>query len=194
MKISMLNKTIFSFLFVFIALSTISVAQKTKNNFEDDSKKLTSALQIIDLFYVDTGNNNKLIETAIENMLKDCDPHSLYMTKEEMQEANEPLQGNFDGIGVQFAIVKDTIMVVTPTSGGPSEKLGIMPGDKIVKINGEDATGSKINTTYVVKHLRGIKGTTVNISIKRKGKKDLLDYTITRDKIPINSIDATFMA
>jgi carboxyl-terminal processing protease len=116
------------------------------------------------------------------------------MTAEETKESNEPLQGNFDGIGVQFNIIKDTIMVVTPTPGGPSEKLGIMPGDKIVKINGEDATGSKINNNYVVKHLRGTKGTTVNISIKRRGKKELLDYTITRDKIPINSIDATFMA
>jgi carboxyl-terminal processing protease len=190
----MLNKILFFFFFVFIAFSSIGVAQKTRNNFEDDSKKLSSALQVIDLFYVDTVNNNKLVETAITNMLKDLDPHSVYMTKEEMQEANEPLQGNFDGIGVQFSIVKDTIMVVSPTVGGPSAKLGIIPGDRIVKINGENATGNKINNTYVVKHLRGQKGTTVNISVKRKGKKDLIEYTITRDKIPINSIDATFMA
>jgi len=194
MKTSLINKIIFCALLVFIAISSNSFAQKTKNDFEGDSKKLSSALQIIDLFYVDTVSNNKLVETAITDMLKDLDPHSVYLSKEEMKEANEPLQGNFEGIGVQFSIVKDTIMVVSPTPGGPSEKLGIMPGDKIVKINGEDATGPKINTTFVVKHLRGDKGTTVNVSIKRRGKKDLLDYKITRDKIPINSIDATFMA
>ncbi|MFA4852465.1 MAG: S41 family peptidase [Bacteroidales bacterium] len=189
-----INKIVLYFLVAFLAISSFSIAQKQKNNFEEDSKKLTSALQIIDLFYVDTANNNKLVEAAIINMLKELDPHSVYMTEEETKESNEPLQGAFEGIGVQFNIIKDTIMVVSPTPGGPSEKLGIMPGDKIVKINGEDATGSKINNNYVVKHLRGTKGTTVNISIKRKGKKELLDYTITRDKIPINSIDATFMA
>jgi len=189
------NKRIYIYFLLFsLTFPLLSFSQKTKNNFEVDSKKLTSALQVIDLFYVDTVNNNKLIETAITNMLKDLDPHSVYLTKEEMKEANEPLQGNFDGIGVQFSIVKDTIMVVTPTSGGPSEKLGIMPGDKIVKIDGEDATGSKINNNYVVKHLRGVKGTTVKVSILRRGKKDLMEYVITRDKIPINSIDATFMA
>lgn len=180
--------------FYIATFSNISYSQSNKNNFEEDSKKLTSALQIIDLFYVDTVNNNKLVETAIVNMLKQLDPHSTYWTKEDMKEANEPLIGNFEGIGVQFSIVKDTIMVVTPTPGGPSEKLGIQAGDRIVKIDGQDATGSEINNNWVIKHLRGTKGTKVNVSIYRKGKKDLIEYTITRDKIPINSIDATFMA
>lgn len=194
MKTFLYKRIYIYFLLSFLAFPISSFAQKTKNNFEEDSKKLTSALQVIDLFYVDTVNNNKLVEAAITEMLKDLDPHSVYLSKEEMKEANEPLQGNFEGIGVQFSIVKDTILVVTPTAGGPSEKLGIMPGDKIVKIDGEDATGSKLNNTYVVKHLRGTKGTVVKVSIFRRGKKDLLEYSITRDKIPINSIDATFMA
>jgi carboxyl-terminal processing protease len=194
MKTPMISYILKCFLIVFLTFPFISKAQSSKNNYEEDSKKLTSALQIIDLFYVDTVNNNKLVETAITNMLKELDPHSVFLTKEEMKEANEPLQGNFEGIGVQFSIVKDTIMVVSPTPGGPSEKLGIISGDKIVKIEGEDATGTKINNNYVVKRLRGTKGTIVNVSIKRKGKKDLLEYKITRDKIPINSIDATFMA
>jgi len=181
----------FCYFFIF---SSHSIGQKPSNNFELDSKKLVNALQIIDLFYVDTVNNNKLVEVAIVNMLKELDPHSVFLTKEEMKEANEPLQGNFDGIGIQFSIIKDTIIVVTPTAGGPSEKLGIQSGDKIIKIDGEDATGSKINNDYVLKHLRGVKGTIVSITIKRKGKKDFLDYRITRDKIPINSIDATFMS
>ncbi|MFH0865193.1 MAG: S41 family peptidase [Bacteroidota bacterium] len=194
MKTRFIIKTVFIFIIVFTAFSFLSKAQPNKNNFETDSKKLVSALQIIDLYYVDTVNNNKLVETAIVNMLKQLDPHSVYMTKEEMKEANEPLQGNFEGIGVQFNILKDTIMVVTPTPGGPSEKLGIQAGDRIVKIDGQDATGSTINNNWVIKHLRGTKGTKVSVSILRKGKKDFLEYTITRDKIPINSIDATFMA
>ena len=189
-----ISKTIYFFIFLVAFTVSSSYAQKTKNDFEVDSKKLTSALQVIDLFYVDTVNNEKLISAAITEMLKELDPHSVYLTKEEMKEANEPLQGNFEGIGVQFSIVKDTIMVVTPTSGGPSEKLGIMPGDRIVKIDGEDATGSILNNNYVVKHLRGTKGTIVKVSILRRGKKALLEFSITRDKIPINSIDATFMA
>lgn len=194
MKTHFILKAVYIFIIVFIAFSDISKAQSNKNNFESDSKKLESALQIIDLYYVDTVNNNKLVETAIVNMLKQLDPHSVYMTKEEMKEANEPLQGNFEGIGVQFNIVKDTIMVVTPIPGGPSEKLGIQAGDRIVKIDGQDATGSEINNNWVIKHLRGNKGTKVNVSILRKGKKELFEYMITRDKIPINSIDATFMA
>jgi carboxyl-terminal processing protease len=194
MKTCFIPKAAFIFIIAFIALSFYSKAQSNKNNFEADSKKLESALQYIDLYYVDTVNNNKLVETAIVNMLKQLDPHSVYMSKEEMKETNEPLQGNFEGIGVQFSIVNDTIMVVTPTPGGPSEKLGIQAGDRIIKINGVDATGSTINNNWVIKHLRGDKGTKVGVSILRKGKKDLIDYTITRDKIPINSIDATFMA
>jgi len=192
----MKNKSFSTFILTTASILSCLCFQVTaqKNNFESDSKKLASALQIIDLFYVDTVSNNNLVETAITNMLKDLDPHSVYLNKEEIKEANEPLQGNFEGIGVQFSIVKDTIMVVTPTPGGPSEKLGIMPGDRICHHDGEDATGSKVNNSWVFKHLRGVKGTKVKVGIKRKGKKELIEYTITRDKIPINSIDATFMA
>ncbi len=194
MKTALNYKIILFSIIALFAFPLLSISQKSKNNFDNDSKKLTSALQIIDLFYVDTVNNDKLISAAIINMLKELDPHSVYLTKYEQKESNEPLQGNFEGIGVQFGIFKDTIMVVSPTPGGPSEKLGIQPGDKIVKIEGEEATGSKINNNYVLKHLRGAKGTKVNISIKRRGKKNLIDFTITRDKIPLNSIIATFMA
>jgi carboxyl-terminal processing protease len=194
MKTKILSITA-SILFISIFLFSVkSSAQSIKNNLVNDSKKLESALEIIDDYYVDTVNNNALVESAITSMLKQLDPHSVYMTKEEIKEANEPLQGNFEGIGVQFSIVKDTIMVVTPTPGGPSEKLGIQAGDRIVKIDGQDATGDIINNNWVIKHLRGTKGTKVNVSILRKGKKELIDYTITRDKIPITSVDATFMS
>ena len=157
-------------------------------------QKFAAALQIIRLQYVDTTNEEKITEAAITAMLKELDPHSVYMSKEEIDKANEPLVGNFDGIGVQFNIIKDTIIVITPTPDGPSEKLGIMSGDKIVKIDGEDAVGKKVTTDYVVKKLRGPKGSSVKVSIFRRGKKDLLDYTIVRDKIPINSLDAAYMA
>jgi len=175
------------------SLFTNNLFSQVISNYDKTENKFSKALQLIKLFYVDTVNDEKLVESAIVGMLKDLDPHSVYMSKEEQKKANEPLQGNFEGIGVQFQIVSDTIMVISPTSGGPSEKLGIMSGDRIVSINGEDATGSKINNNYVISKLRGEKGTKVKIGIIRKGVKGILDFTITRDKIPINSIDAAFV-
>lgn len=156
-------------------------------------QKFNAAFQIINMAYVDSIDHVELTEQAIKGMLKELDPHSVYMTKEEIQRANEPLMGNFDGIGVQFQIFKDTIMIITPVPGGPSDKLGILAGDKIVKINGEEATGSKINNEFVMERLRGKRGTKVTVSIFRQGQNDLLDFEITRDKIPLNSIDAAYM-
>ncbi len=156
-------------------------------------QKLAATLQIIDFFYVDTVNEPALVEDGIVEMLKHLDPHSVYIPKDEVERTNEPLVGNFEGIGVQFQIFKDTILIISPVPGGPSEKLGILAGDKIVKIDGEGATGPSINNDWVMKKLRGAKGTKVTVSILRKGKKDLIDYTITRDEIPINSIDAVYM-
>lgn len=157
-------------------------------------KKLATAMQIIKYAYVDSINEPELVENAIIETLKELDPHSAYISKEDIDKANEPLVGSFEGIGVSFQIFKDTILVIAPIPGGPSDKLGILAGDKIVKIDGEEATGSEINNKFVFDKLRGKKGTKVNVSIYRKGKKDLIDYTITRDKIPINSIDAVFLA
>jgi carboxyl-terminal processing protease len=156
-------------------------------------KKYNAAMQLINYAYVDTINEARLVEKAIVETLKELDPHSVYISKKDVQKANEPLEGNFDGIGVQFEILKDTISVVHSISGGPSEKLGIMSGDKIVKIDGELVVGKKITNQFVLDHLRGKRGTKVNVSIFRKGKKELIDFTITRDKIPINSIDAAYM-
>lgn len=155
--------------------------------------KMQVVLQVIDYYYVDTVHEDKLVESAIVEMLKDLDPHSIYIPKEELQRANEPLQGNFEGVGIQFEILKDTIVVVHPLTGGPSEKLGIISGDKIVKIDGENVVGKQVTNQFVLDHLRGKKGTKVRVSIFRKGKKDLLDFVIVRDKIPINSIDAVYM-
>jgi carboxyl-terminal processing protease len=157
-------------------------------------QKLVSAMQIIDLAYVDSVDMTKLITDAIEESLKELDPHSTYISKEEVERTNEPLEGSFEGIGVTFQIYEDTILIIAPVPGGPSEKLGILAGDKIVKINGEESTGDKVNNDWVFERLRGKKGTTVDVTIFRQGKTELLDFTIVRDKIPVNSIDATFMA
>ena len=170
-----------------------TAAQTPRQDPNAGIRKYQAAMQLINFAYVDTVNEAKLVEKAIVETLKELDPHSVYISKKDVQKANEPLEGNFDGIGVQFEILRDTISVVHAVPGGPSEKLGIMSGDKIVKIEGEQVTGKKITTQFVLDHLRGKRGTRVNVSIYRKGKKDLIDFTITRDKIPINSIDAAYM-
>ena len=179
------------FLILFI-WGSISYSQSYQD--QQEIQKIASAMQIIDLFYVDTVNMKNLVENAVVKSLKELDPHSAYISKEELEKANEPLEGSFEGIGVSFQLFQDTILVISPVPGGPSEKLGIQSGDKIVKINNENATGDKIDNEWVMNHLRGKKGTTVNVSIVRQGRHDLLDFTITRDKIPLNSIDASFMA
>ncbi|MDP4266029.1 MAG: S41 family peptidase [Bacteroidota bacterium] len=176
--------------FLLIPVFSISYSQVPNMNY----LKLQNTLNIISNAYVDTVNQNKLTEDAIIGMLKELDPHSVYLSKEELKKANEPLTGNFDGIGVQFNLLYDTITVVMAISGGPAEKVGVMAGDKIVKIDGENSTGKKISNSYVMKKLRGEKGTKVTISVFRKGVKGLLDFTITRDKIPLYSIDAAYMA
>lgn len=144
--------------------------------------------------YVDSIQEEKLVEDAIVGMLKELDPHSNYIPAKEVQKMNEPLEGNFDGIGVQFNIVDDTIVIVSPISGGPSEKLGIRSGDRIVEIEYDNVAGIGIKNSDVMEKLRGKKGTKVNVGIYRRGEKEILDYTITRDAIPIYSVDASYMA
>jgi carboxyl-terminal processing protease len=141
--------------------------------------------------YVDPVDTHKLTEAAIKGMLNELDPHSVYITAEEMEEVNEDFQGSFDGIGVQFDVIEDTIVVISPISDGPSEKVGIVSGDKIVKIDGEDAVG--LSRDLVPKKLRGPKGTKVVLDIKRSGEKELLTFNIIRDIIPLYTIDGSFL-
>ncbi len=150
-------------------------------------------MSLIDNFYVDTTDINKVTEKTLVELLKSLDPHSVYISAKDVKEMNEPLNGNFEGIGIQFNLLRDTIIVIDPISGGPSEKVGIHSGDRIITINGEKVTGIGISTTGVRTRLLGMKGTKVNLSIFRKGEKDVLDFTIVRDKIPINSLDAAYM-
>lgn len=151
-------------------------------------------MRYVQLAYVDSIDSEKLTETAIKSILKDLDPHSVYISKKDLQRMNEPLEGNFEGIGIQFNILHDTITVVSPISGGPSEKLGIRAGDKIVEIDSKIVAGVGFTNKDVADHLRGKKGTKVTVSILRHGESELLDFDIIRDKIPIYSMDAAYLA
>ncbi|MEI6683025.1 MAG: S41 family peptidase [Bacteroidota bacterium] len=195
-----MNKRYFSFLnrygWALVAALLFSIPVISRSQSQDPKagvQKYNAAMQMIRMAYVDTTNEARLVEKAIVETLKELDPHSMYISKKDVQKANEPLEGNFDGIGVQFEILKDTIAVVHSIPGGPSERLGIMSGDKIIKIEHELVVGKKITNQFVLDHLRGKRGTKVMVSILRSGKKELMDFTITRDKIPINSIDAAYM-
>lgn len=157
------------------------------------SDKLNSVLNFIEEEYVDTVNKKALVEKAIAELLQNLDPHSVYITAEEVKEMHEPLEGNFEGIGIEFNIYKDTIRVIAAIPGGPCEQLGIQAGDKIVKIEGKSAAGVKIKNKDVMGKLRGKGGTEVNISIMRGNSQKLIDYTITRGTIPIYSVDAGYM-
>jgi carboxyl-terminal processing protease len=159
----------------------------------ENTFKIGRTLGLIEAFYVDTADVNALTEAAIVNMLRSLDPHSSYISAKDVQEMNEPLNGNFEGIGVQFNILHDTIVVIEPIKNGPSEKLGVKAGDRIITINDEKVTNIKITTTGVRKRLMGPKGTKVNIGVVRNGDKEIYTFTITRDKIPINSLDAAYM-
>jgi carboxyl-terminal processing protease len=161
--------------------------------FNEQVFKFSKALGSISNFYVDTVNEDQLVEHAIVEMLKKLDPHSVYINKDEVKAMNEPLQGNFEGIGVQFNLLDDTIFIISPISGGPSEKVGILAGDRIVKIDSEDVAGVGITNNQVREKLMGEKGTRVTVTIKRRKELSLIDFTITRDKIPIFSLDAAYM-
>lgn len=173
-----------------LLLSTLSYAQRYASR---ETEKVDYFLYFLNNNYVDTLKTNEIVEEGIRAMLKKLDPHSVYMTKEELKEMDEPLVGNFDGVGIQFNILEDTIVVVNTIVGGPSEKLGILAGDKIVKIENETVAGTKLKNKDVISKLRGPRGTVVKVSIYRRGVKQLIDYSITRDKIPLTSIDATYM-
>lgn len=173
-------------LFLLAAISHIMYAQNM------EIQKLGGLMQMIDYYYVDTVNKSKLVDDGIRAILKDCDPHSQYIPANELKEMNEPLVGKFEGVGIQFNILDDTIMVTQTIAGGPSEKLGIRPGDRIVNIDGNKVAGIKITNKDVISKLRGDKGTKVKVDIYRRGEPELVTFEITRDKIPLFSVDASY--
>ncbi|MCK4662386.1 MAG: S41 family peptidase [Bacteroidales bacterium] len=157
------------------------------------TNKLNTILNYIEEEYVDSVSKEYLIENAIPEIIKNLDPHSVYIPADLLQRVNEPIEGNFEGVGIQFNIQKDTIIVVKTIHGGPSHLVGILDGDRIVKINDSIVAGINISNEMVMKLLRGEKGTKVNVSIARRSLTELIDFTITRNKIPLYSVDVAYM-
>ena len=160
---------------------------------QENQLKFARLLRLVDGYYVDSANVTKLTEDAIINLLSELDPHSTYISKEEVDKMNEPLKGNFEGIGISFNIYKDTLLVTTTIAGGPSEKVGLRAGDRIVEVDDENIAGIGLKNSDVFDMLRGDKGTEVNLKILRRSEPDLLEFKIIRDKIPIFSLDASYM-
>lgn len=180
-------------IFVLAIVTTIVYAQITKFT---PNQKLRTAEQAVALYYVDTVNEDKLVEDAIRGMLNELDPHSSYSTAEETRELNEPLQGKFSGVGITFNMNKDTLYVIQTVAGGPSERVGVLAGDRIIAVNDTIIAGVKMKNSQIMKMLRGKKGTKVNVKILRRQAgqpADTIDFKITRADIPIHSVDAAYM-
>lgn len=178
-----------------VGMISAFAAKKNNNQTLPPNQKLRIAEAAVAQYYVDTVNEDKLVETAIRSMLESLDPHSAYSNPEETRELNEPLEGNFSGIGITFNMNKDTLYVISTVAGGPSERVGLQAGDRIVKVNDTVIAGKKLRNTDIMKRLRGPKGTKVDVSVLRRvaGKSDSILFTITRADIPINSVDAAYM-
>ena len=180
---------------ILILAATIQpLFSQVNSTYQLNLTKMNQFLRAINDQYVDTVNFNKLVEEGMISILKDLDPHSTYIEPKEVARANEPLQGGFDGIGVAYQLIKDTINVVEVIVDGPSEKVGLRVGDKILKVDTFVACGKNINNSWVQKHLRGKKGTKVKLLVKRGKQSEPLEFTVTRDKIAQNSINVFFMA
>lgn len=178
-------------LLLFYIFTFLPLSAQPKNN--SPLRKLQLAEMAITNFYVDSVNEQKLSEDAIRGMLKGLDPHSTYTDAKETKAMNEPLQGDFEGIGVQFNIIEDTLVVIQPIVNGPSQKVGILSGDRIVSVNDSTIAGTKISRVDIMKRLRGKKGTKVKLGIVRRGVNSILTFVVTRDKIPVHTLNAAYM-
>lgn len=172
----------------------ISAQYSRSNSASRQQQKLLMVENIVNNLYVDNVDEEKIVENAVRGILENLDPHSSYSTKEETTSSQETMQGSFSGIGIQFNMQKDTLYVVQTIAGGPSEKVGILPGDRFIAVDNSIIAGRKLKNTDIMKRLRGPKGTKVNIKVKRGSNAELLEFRITRDDIPLNSIDAVYMA
>ncbi len=192
----MKNKYYYPFYFVVVLLLGILLGQNFTNNkiqtFSTNTK-INRVFQYINDDYVDKVDINELEELAISAILTKLDPHSVYITKEEFNSANDPLMAKFDGIGVQFRMVKDSVVVIMPVDNGPSQKVGIKAGDRIVIANEDTLVGKNYNSLDIQKSLKGERGSNVNLWIKRRGENELLLFSLKRAAIPTYSIDASFM-
>ncbi len=157
------------------------------------NSKVDMLLRVIESQYVDTVESKQLIDHAMSSVLSELDPHSSYIPAEDLSSVNEELEGSFSGIGIQFNLLNDTVNVVNVISGGPSERNGLVAGDRIIMVDDSLFVGKEINEERVLKSLRGPKGTVVKLGVKRKGEPELLTYEIERGDIPVNSIDVAYM-
>ena len=178
---------------IIVALAVIGMMAASAQRLPEALQKLINAEYAISSCYVDSVDQNKLVEDAITGMLGKLDPHSTYTGAKETKEMEEPLQGEFSGIGIQFNMQKDTLYVIQTIAGGPSERVGILAGDRIVSVNDTTIAGVKMKNTDIMKRLRGKKGTKVTVQVKRAGTSKLITFRITRDKIPLYSVDAKYM-
>ena len=176
-------------------LAAGTASAQMRLNLGDDSpmRKLQIAEMAITNLYVDSVDEQKLAEDGIRGMIEKLDPHSAYSTAKETKSMNEPLQGSFDGIGVQFNVVQDTLLIIQPVTNGPSEKVGILAGDRIVTVNDSNIAGVKMEKEEIMRRLRGPKGTKVKLGIVRRGIGEVLTFTVVRDKIPVKTLDAVYM-
>lgn len=173
--------------------ATIGGSVSAQFKMSDGAGKVGMTMSIVEKLYVDDIDDKKLAEDVIVAMLEKLDPHSSYITADEVKEMNEPLEGNFEGIGVSFNMMSDTLYIIETISGGPSEKVGILAGDRIIQVNDTLIAGVKMSTKDIMKRLKGPKGTVVNVKILRRGVPELINFKITRAKIPIYSLDASYM-
>ena len=176
-------------------LAAGTASAQMRLNLGDDSpmRKLQIAEMAITNLYVDSVDEQKLAEDGIRGMIEKLDPHSAYSTAKETKSMNEPLQGSFEGIGVQFNVVQDTLLIIQPVTNGPSEKVGILAGDRIVTVNDSSIAGVKMEKEEIMRRLRGPKGTKVKLGIVRRGIGEVLTFTVVRDKIPVKTLDAVYM-
>ncbi|MDZ7739850.1 MAG: S41 family peptidase [Bacteroidales bacterium] len=180
---------------ILLALALMLAGTEVKAQlFTEQALKFGRTMALVESFYVDSTNQEELTEKAIIEVLKNLDPHSVYISADELEEINQRLQGSFEGIGIEFNVLHDSILVIAPMPGGPSEKVGLRPGDRIVSIDGENVAGTGITTNGVRKRLLGDKGTKVIVGIYRRGAPGILEYEIYRDKLPVNSLLASYMA
>ena len=180
-------------LFFILLLPQSSMAQRINLGSDSPMRKLQIAEMAITNLYVDSVDEKKLVEDGIRGMIEKLDPHSSYSTAKETKQMNEPLQGSFEGIGVQFNMVQDTLLVIQPIVNGPSERVGILAGDRIVSVNDTAIAGVKMSKEDIMKRLRGIKGSKVKLGIVRRGIAGTLKFTVIRDKIPVKTLDAAYM-
>lgn len=169
------------------------ISRESQERLMMQQRKLAFLLNVVENLYVDTVDIQSVTDDAIVSILEELDPHSAYIPKDEVQRANEALEGSFSGIGVQFQMLEDTLFVIQTISGCPAEKVGVFPGDRIVMVEDTVIAGVKMPTSAIMKRLRGPKGSTVRVKVKREGVEDLIEFAIVRDKIPINSLDAAYL-